>query len=87
MNFFDEILFKTGLSPENAVGPKVLWIDFRAVFIEGHKGLVKMAPDEISFRLGRRVLSVRGENLKINELTEDEAYVVGKISSVEGLDG
>lgn len=87
MNFFDEILFKTGLSPENAVGPKVLWVDFRALYVEGHKGLRRVSDEEIVFRMGRRFLSVKGAGLKLNELTEDEAYVVGRITAVEALDG
>ena len=82
MRFYDEILYKLGLPPDQAVGRKVLLVDDRAVFVEGHRGLTVLSDEEIRFRYGRQDLVVRGRELKLTELSPDEGYVVGKIVGV-----
>ena len=82
MNFYDEILYRIGLPPETAIGRKVLFVDTRAVYVEGPKGLTVLSDGEIRFRYGKKILSVKGEKLKLNAVSCDEAYVVGVITSV-----
>ena len=85
LNFYDETILRLGLSPEETVGWKATVFSMRGVAIEGHSGLVALKDDEVVFRIKRQKLYVRGEGLKLTEMSADEAFVRGKISSV-GVD-
>lgn len=82
----NETLTRLGLSPDEAIGVKITVCDFCGVLIEGHGGLIEYKEDQILLRVKRRKLRVRGKNLKIREITKDEAYIGGTVAAVEVAD-
>lgn len=50
--------------------------------IEGHKGVLYMAEDEIVFKTKKGTLTLKGEGLRISEIGMTDAYVTGKLKDV-----
>ena len=50
--------------------------------IEGHKGLLYMASDEVVFKTKKGTLTLKGRNLQITEIGQTDAYITGKVVGV-----
>lgn len=87
LNFYDEMIFRLHLPPEETVGYRVTLFAGRAVVVEGHKGLTSVGEAEVVLRISRAKLRITGRNLSISEMNGDEAYITGKIIAVEVDDG
>ncbi|MBR1746909.1 MAG: YabP/YqfC family sporulation protein [Clostridia bacterium] len=86
MHLYDQFILRTDQPFDTTVGSKVLLVDRRAVYIEGHKGLLTLGEEEISFRYGKRRLVIKGKKLYLKELAPDEGYVFGEIEALEVVD-
>lgn len=85
--FYNEVLLRLGMSPEETVGSKITVIDLKGVFIEGHRGIISYSPSEIFIGLKRKVLKISGENMCVFAVNKDEIFIKGKIVSCEVTDG
>lgn len=52
------------------------------VIVNSHKGMLKYSECEIQLKMGKRIITVRGKNLKIKSLGKYEIYIVGNIEGV-----
>ena len=55
----------------------------RQFFLEGHEGSLSYAAEQIDIRAGALIVRVRGQDLMLRSMTENEVRVQGKIESVE----
>lgn len=53
------------------------------VVVEGHKGIVDYATEQVTFAVGKSTLRILGEQLHIKFLEKHFAVIVGKVLSVE----
>ncbi len=81
--FYNEMLMRMGLPADQTVGVKITVCDLCGVLVEGHKGLLGCSAEEISLRVKKKKLVIRGKNLLLLEITPDEAYIKGKIFAFE----
>ena len=86
-NFYDEMIFRLGMSPEETVGKRVTIFDMRGVVVEGHNGVSSVKENEIVLRYKREKLRIIGQNLSIAEFGGDEVFIKGRIISVGVDDG
>ncbi len=80
--FYNDILLKLGLSPEESVGSKVTIIGFCGVFIEGHSGIKEYSEELIKVGIKRKTVLIKGKNMVVCIINKDEIYIKGKIFSV-----
>lgn len=86
IDFFSEAAKLTGLPVSECLsGYRYIVFSGCACYVIRHKGIKKFSPGEILISLGKSVLSVSGENLKLKDATNDEIMIVGKIHKVEQL--
>lgn len=66
--------------PEDALasGTRVTMMGQSTVLVEGQRGVVELGEDCIRMRTAYGVLSVRGEALKLQELSSDAAMIRGE---------
>ena len=57
----------------------VQWYGLDALSIERHKGILRFGSSEIRFLTEQGVLTINGEDLTLQKLTESEANVFGRI--------
>lgn len=83
MSFYNEILARLSITPEESIGgTKITVVDFRGVLIEGHKGLYLYSEDEISVNLKKSRITLRGKGLHFSEINGDEIYITGEIKEI-----
>ncbi len=85
MNFLlDEISKLSGLPMEMINGGFRL-INFcnRAVYIEGYTALVDVNLSEVAVKLKKGLVKLKGDDLKIKNMTLDTLLVLGDIRQVE----
>ena len=78
----DEALEKVGLFGCE-YGARVTVFGFMGVRIEGHGGILDYTEHEVTVRIHREKLMVRGEKLHVRELSRDELFIAGRISGME----
>ena len=61
---------------------KYINIGGKLVYIEGQKGLVNLSKEEISFRVHKKVCSIKGSDLFIKYYDNSTAVICGSIVSV-----
>ncbi len=82
MGYWNEIVARFGLPEENfAGGSKISIFDDVGALIEGHRGILSYAPNEIRVRVGKRNLVLKGEKMRIAAVNRYEIYIVGRIAS------
>ena len=81
-NFFDEIREKS-INKELLSDFNIVNISCQLLYVEGHMGISKLAPEEIAFKVKRGRVVVEGEDLKLGELTENTMIIEGKIKRME----
>lgn len=82
-NFFDEIKKSSPLDSQILNDYQIINISSRLLYVEGHQGLVVLSKEEVVFRVKGGRLSVEGEGLILNELTDKTLTIAGKIKRVE----
>ncbi len=79
MSFIDQATKIFGKTPEFKFQATLFGRD--AIYVEGAKP-VKLVPDEMVFKVNGALLTVKGENLTVKELTGDCAAITGVVGSV-----
>ena len=83
-NFFNEV--KENLKDKNKLEFDVfnlVNISGRILYAEGHKGLVTLSKELISFKVKTGVILVEGKDLLLSELSENTLKIGGHIKKVE----
>lgn len=83
MKIWSEFLEVAGVAESFLKGRRYTVTENGAVLVEGQDGVLGVGDSEVKFRYGKRVLSVKGENLKIKTLSKGFAVVCGTISGVD----
>ncbi len=84
-NFFDALKTEYGKHSKIISKYNVVMTGGDLVYIEGHKGIIKMQPDIITVKVRGGLLQVKGEDLFLKELTKNTICVQGKLFGVEVL--
>jgi sporulation protein YqfC len=82
-NFFDSLKKEFKLKKENFGRFNVVLVSNDFLYIEGHKGLMKLTKDNIAFKVKGGVLVIKGVGLLLKELTQNTVAIGGKIQSFE----
>ena len=85
-SFYDEAILRLGLSPDQTTLPRIVFYYPDGVTVEGHKGITDFNENEISVRIGKNKVKIRGSSLRIVEIGEDQLFVRGKIDVVGAFD-
>ena len=80
-NFFSEIKNELKL-PNFEGGYNLVNINGKAVYVEGHKGLVSLSNELVRFKVKDKIISVNGRELKLKILSSVTLSVTGKIDSI-----
>ena len=57
----------------------------REFFLDGHEGILSYGTEQIDVNTGGAVLRIRGSNLTLRSMTENELRINGKILGLEWL--
>ncbi|MBQ2714732.1 MAG: YabP/YqfC family sporulation protein [Clostridia bacterium] len=83
MAFRDLAMEKLGLSVSELVGDFSFTVyGGRGIHVEGHKGILYLSEEEITFKHKKRNIKIVGHDLSILEFSSTDAYVKGEILSV-----
>ena len=83
-NFFNEV--KASLKEvEKLDNFHLINISNRMLYVEGHRGLLTLTKDIISFKVRGGVVMVEGSGLYLLELTENTIKISGDIKKVESV--
>jgi sporulation protein YqfC len=80
-NFFSEIKKDLQL-PDFDGGYNIININGKAVYVEGHKGLVSLAEDLVRFKVKDKIVSVKGKELKLKILSSVTLSIAGEIEEI-----
>ncbi|HHT84064.1 MAG: YabP/YqfC family sporulation protein [Christensenellales bacterium] len=84
MSVYNKLIVKLGLPLSDSVGGvKLCMVDFMCVLIEGHRGILKYTPQEITVRLKKGNIVAAGQGLTIEEINADEILIKGNIDSIK----
>lgn len=82
-NYFNELKQKFKI-PENLFNTyKIVNVGGNLIYVEEVKGLLILSDTIISLKLKKGYLEVKGNNLKIKDLTNTTAVIQGKIYKTE----
>ncbi len=82
-NFFDEIKKRAQINEEFFADFNIVNMAGKLVYVEGHLGLTVLSPDTIVFKVRRGRVVIEGQNMILNELTENTMLIQGKIIKME----
>lgn len=82
-NFFSELALDYNLNIGEYNQFNLVNLSNRLVYIEGQKGIIKIATDCITFRVKKSVISVFGQNLTIKRITDTTLVISGEIKQIE----
>lgn len=82
-NFFDALKTEYGKYSKIISKYNLVMVGGNLLYIEGHKGIIKMQPDNITVKVCGGLLHVKGENLFLKELTKNTVCVQGKLCGIE----
>lgn len=81
-NFFNELKSKIG-QISNKISPyRLMEIGNYALYFEGDNCLFHLSDEEIVFKVLGGVITVKGENLLLKEISNDTVIIVGKINEI-----
>lgn len=63
--------------------PKVTILGFEQVLIENHKGILEYQDYFIRLNTYIGIININGFNLKLDEMTNDDILIKGKIDSID----
>lgn len=81
-NFFDAIKKENSSLLGEYHKYNVVLVGGRLLYIEGHKGLLKMEEDIISLKIKGGVLTVKGDDLFLKSMTKDTIVIGGKVNDI-----
>lgn len=82
-NFFESLKKEFNLPKELFGKFNVVLVSGNFLYIEGHKGILKLSQENMTFKTKKGVLVVLGSNLVLKELTNTTVAITGKITSFE----
>ena len=83
-NFFNEI--KSSLKKvEKLDNFHLINISNRMLYVEGHRGLLTLTKELVSFKIRGGVIMVEGDGLYLLELTENTIKISGTIKKMESV--
>ncbi len=80
-NFFDEL--KKEFRLPFVMEYNLINMSGKALYVEGHLGIMTISKELISFRVKRGVVVVEGSALSIKELSSSTLFIEGKIKKTE----
>ncbi len=80
-NFFEEIKKELCFSGQDDY--QCVFIGGTVLYVEGHKGLVKLSNELVMFKTKKKILSVSGTNLKLKVLSKTTLSITGDIEHIE----
>ena len=80
-NFFSEIKKDLKL-PSFDGGYNLVNINGKAVYVEGHKGLVSLSDESVRFRVKEKIITISGKNLKLKIMSSVTMSVAGEIKTI-----
>lgn len=80
-NFFDEL--KKEFRLPFLMEYNLINMSGKALYVEGHLGIMTISKELISFRVKRGVVVVEGSALSIKELSSSTLFIEGKIKKTE----
>lgn len=84
-NFFDDLKKEFKFQPNALMAFNLVMVSNSLIYLEGHKGLLKLSDDNVCVRVKKGVVCVLGKNLKIAEMTQKTIAISGEISKIEVL--
>ena len=80
-NFFGEIKKELKLSKVDDY--QCVFVGGKALYVEGHKGLVTLSGELVVFKTKNKIISVSGTNLQLKILSKSTLSVLGEIEHIE----
>ncbi len=80
MSFFDDIKYRSVAG--KAVGYSAVIFGGESVFIEGITRVITVGKNRMEFSSGKKLITVTGEDLTLDELETETVIVKGKIRGV-----
>ena len=63
--------------------PKITILGFQEMLIENYKGILEYEDFYIRINTSMGTININGYNLNLNQMTEDDIMVTGKIQSID----
>lgn len=83
-NFFGEIKENLKIPKENFIESfQMINISGKIVYAEGQCGLLSLSKEQISFKIKKGVIVVEGQDMVLNELSDNTIKICGKIKRIE----
>lgn len=83
-NFFNEVKENIKNSQTFDLNSfNIINVSGKLLYVEGHKGLITLSKELVSFRVEKSVVIVEGENMILIELSDTTIKIGGKINKVE----
>lgn len=82
-NFFESLKKEFKLKRESFGRFNLVLVSNNFLYVEGHKGLLNLTEENVSFKVKGGALVVRGSGIFLKELTPNTVAIGGKISSFE----
>lgn len=84
-NFFDSLKKENSEIKDCLTGYNMVFMGSCLLYVEGHKGILKLEEDVIVFKVKKGVVTVKGEGLFLKDLKKDTLTIKGNIKNVETL--
>ena len=82
-NFFDEIKSKVNLDHNLLNDYNIINISGKLLYVEGHQGVTIITKEMVAFKIKKGRVVVEGQDMILNELTENTLLLQGKITKME----
>lgn len=82
-NFFDEIKSKVNLDHNLLNDYNIINISGKLLYVEGHQGVTIITKEMVAFKIKKGRVVVEGQDMILNELTENTLLLQGKIIKME----
>lgn len=81
-NFFSEIKKELNI-PDVIDNYNLVNINSKTLYVEGHKGILSLNEELITFRVKGKIVSVIGKGLYLKNFSPNTLAITGEIKSVE----
>lgn len=82
-NFFDEIAGDYGLEIGSGNSFNLVNMSNKLIYIEGHKGIISISDETITFRVKKGAICVVGKKLYLKRITKSTLTICGEIKQIE----
>ncbi|MDD4110926.1 MAG: YabP/YqfC family sporulation protein [Clostridia bacterium] len=80
-NFFSEIKNELKM-PFLDAGYNLVDVNGKAVYVEGHKGLVSLSNEMVRLKVKDKIITINGKDLKLKIMSSSTISVTGEIKSI-----